>query len=59
MLADEAQQDLDKAMPAMEAAAQALKALNKSDINELRVFQKPPAMVKWVMEPVCILLGAK
>lgn len=46
-------------MPAMEAAQNALKALNKADINELKAFQKPPALVRFVMEPVCILLGAK
>lgn len=46
-------------MPAMEAAQNALKALNKADINELKAFQKPPPLVRFVMEPVCILLGAK
>lgn len=46
-------------MPAMEAAQNALKALNKADINELKAFQKPPALVRFVMEPVCILLGGK
>lgn len=58
-LADDAARDLELAMPAMKAAQDALKSLNKADINELRVFQKPPAMVKFVMEPVCLLLGAK
>ncbi|RVE44268.1 hypothetical protein evm_011063 [Chilo suppressalis] len=58
-IADEAKADLAMAMPAMEAAQNALKALNKADINELKAFQKPPALVRFVMEPVCILLGAK
>lgn len=58
-IADEAKEDLKMAMPAMEAAQNALKALNKADINELKAFQKPPALVRFVMEPVCILLGAK
>ncbi|XP_026758308.2 dynein axonemal heavy chain 6 [Galleria mellonella] len=58
-IADEAKADLALAMPAMEAAQNALKALNKADINELKAFQKPPALVRFVMEPVCILLGAK
>lgn len=58
-LADDAQRDLDVVMPAMEAATQALEALNKSDINEIRVFQKPPELVKYVMEAVLLLLGAK
>lgn len=58
-LADDAQRDLDVVMPAMDAATKALEALNKTDINEIRVFQKPPEMVKYVMESVCLLLGTK
>ncbi|XP_053624487.1 dynein axonemal heavy chain 6 isoform X1 [Plodia interpunctella] len=58
-IADEAKADLALAMPAMDAAQQALKALNKADINELKAFQKPPALVRFVMEPICILFGAK
>ncbi|XP_017780151.1 PREDICTED: dynein heavy chain 6, axonemal [Nicrophorus vespilloides] len=58
-LAADAQKDLDTAMPAMEAAVKALESLNKTDINEIRVFQKPPVLVKFVMEAVCLLLGAK
>lgn len=58
-LADEAQADLDLALPAMEAATKALESLNKADINELRVFNKPPNLVKFVMEAVCLLLGSK
>lgn len=58
-IADEAKADLALAMPAMECAQNALKALNKADINELKAFLKPPALVRFVMEPVCILLGAK
>ncbi|XP_068083916.1 dynein axonemal heavy chain 6 [Anabrus simplex] len=59
MLAEDAQRDLDAALPAMVAAMKALETLNKNDINELRVFQKPPHLVKFVMESVCLLLGAK
>ncbi|PZC80020.1 hypothetical protein B5X24_HaOG215489 [Helicoverpa armigera] len=58
-IADEAKADLALAMPAMDAAQAALKALNKADINELKAFQKPPALVRFVMEPICILFGAK
>ncbi|XP_060520964.1 dynein axonemal heavy chain 6 [Cylas formicarius] len=58
-LADDAQKDLDTALPALEAATKALEALNKNDINEVKVFQKPPKLVQFVMESVCILLGAK
>lgn len=59
VLADDAQRDLDTALPALEAATKALEALNKNDINEIKVFQKPPKLVQFVMESVCILLGAK
>ncbi|PNF42626.1 hypothetical protein B7P43_G01296, partial [Cryptotermes secundus] len=59
ILADDAQRDLDAAMPAMEAATKALDSLNKNDINELRAFSKPPHLVKFVMEAICLLLGQK
>ncbi|CAH1180440.1 unnamed protein product [Phaedon cochleariae] len=59
VLADDAQRDLDTALPALEAAKKALEALNKNDINELKVFQKPPKLVQFVMESICLLLGAK
>ncbi|GJQ70897.1 hypothetical protein Trydic_g814 [Trypoxylus dichotomus] len=58
-LADDAQRDLDTVLPVMDMATKALEALNKSDVNELRVFQKPPQLVKYVMEAVCVLLGVK
>jgi dynein heavy chain len=58
-LADDAQRDLNAAMPAMEAAIKALGCLNKNDITELREFNKPPHLVKFVMEAVCLLLGQK
>jgi dynein heavy chain len=58
-IADDAQRDLDEALPALEAANEALNGLDKSDISELRVFTTPPEMVQTVMEAVCILMGAK
>jgi len=58
-IAEDAQKDLALAMPAMIAAKAALEALNKKDINELRVFNKPPKLVHTVMEAVCLLLGKK
>ncbi|XP_021708238.1 dynein heavy chain 6, axonemal [Aedes aegypti] len=58
-IADEAAKDLEIVMPTLQAAQDALKALNKNDINELRVFQKPPKLVQFVMEAVLILLGSK
>ncbi|OXA50744.1 Dynein heavy chain 6, axonemal [Folsomia candida] len=58
-IAEDAQKDLALALPALEAAVKSLDQLNKEDINELRQFQKPPELVRTVMESVCILFGAK
>nr|XP_014351765.1 PREDICTED: dynein heavy chain 6, axonemal-like [Latimeria chalumnae] len=58
-IADDAQRDLDEALPALEAANKALDSLDKADISEVRVFTKPPDLVMTVMEAICILLNAK
>ncbi|XP_051939159.1 dynein axonemal heavy chain 6 isoform X1 [Hippocampus zosterae] len=58
-IADDTQRDLNEALPALEGANQALNALDKADISELKVFTKPPDMVMTVMEAVCILLNCK
>ncbi|KAK9408021.1 dynein heavy chain 6 axonemal [Crotalus adamanteus] len=58
-IADDAQRDLDEALPALEAANKALDSLDKADISEIRVFTKPPDLVMTVMEAICILLNAK
>ncbi|XP_053596859.1 dynein axonemal heavy chain 6 [Microplitis demolitor] len=55
----EARKDLEAAIPALEEAQKALQSLNKSDINEIKVFNKPPHLVRYVMEAVCLLLGEK
>jgi dynein heavy chain, axonemal len=39
VIADAAQADLDKAMPALEAAQQALETLNKNDITEIKAYK--------------------
>ena len=58
-IANDAQRDLDEAMPALEGAIKALDSLDKNDIAEIRVFTNPPQMVQTVMESVCLLLGQK
>ena len=58
-VADDAQRDLDVALPALEKAEKALEKLDKKDINEVKAFPKPPAAVMTVMEAVCLLLGEK
>lgn len=56
---DDAQKDLDEALPALEGATKALNALNKGDITEIKGFKSPPPLVGMTMEVVCILLQQK
>jgi len=56
---DEAQTDLDEAMPALHASMEALGALNKGDITEIKSFVKPPALVQKTMQAVNTLLQEK
>lgn len=58
-IADDAQRDLDEALPALEGANQALNSLDKADISEIKVFTKPPDLVMTVMQAVGILLNTK
>ncbi|KAL1511811.1 hypothetical protein AB1Y20_005097 [Prymnesium parvum] len=55
-LNDEAQADLESAMPAYNDAVAALSALSKQDLNEVKGYISPPALVRKVMEAVCFLL---
>jgi dynein heavy chain len=59
LVQEDAQKDLDKAMPALNAAVSALKSLEKKDITEMKSFTNPPAAVRTVMEAVCVLLSRK
>ena len=58
-VADEAQTELDKAIPVLKEAEEALKTINKQDLAEIRTFVNPPDAVRLVLEAVCILLGEK
>ena len=58
-IAEEAQRDLEGALPQLEAAITALDSLDKSDISEIRVYTKPPTMVMTVLSAVCVLLQQK
>ncbi|XP_017121821.1 dynein heavy chain 6, axonemal [Drosophila elegans] len=58
-ISEDASKDLEIAMPALREAEDALKGLTKADINELKSFTTPPALVQFCMEAVCILLGVK
>ncbi|KAG1679671.1 hypothetical protein FOA52_006190 [Chlamydomonas sp. UWO 241] len=57
VVADDAKADLEEAMPALNSAMDSLKALNKSDIVEIKSFAKPPPLVQMTMEAVCVLKG--
>lgn len=59
VVADDAQRDLDRALPAMESAVKALKSLTKADITEVKSFANPPKAVQVVMDAVCVMLGEK
>ena len=54
-IADDAQRDLEEALPALDAALAALKSLNRTDITEVKAMTRPPDGVRIVMETVCIM----
>ncbi|KAF5403840.1 Dynein heavy chain axonemal [Paragonimus heterotremus] len=56
---DDAQRDLDEAMPALFESLEALKSLNKNDITEVRAMMRPPEGVRLVMETMCIMKDVK
>lgn len=58
-LADDAQRELDAALPALDAALASLKNLSKNDVVEVRSLQNPPVGVKKVMEAACIMFDEK
>jgi dynein heavy chain len=58
-IADDAQRDLDEALPALDAALASLKSLNKNDVVEVRALQRPPNGVRLVIEAVCIMKEIK
>lgn len=57
MLQQEAQKNLDQALPALEEAIKALNSLKRDDISEVKSFQNPPQAVQTVMNAVCLLLS--
>lgn len=58
-IADDANCDLEVATPALKMAQEALKAINKNDLNELKAMTAPPPLVMFVLEAVCVLVGIK
>ncbi|CAL4143927.1 unnamed protein product, partial [Meganyctiphanes norvegica] len=51
--------EVGEALPAIEAGEKQIKVLDKKDLVEVRVMNKPPDLVLAVMEPICLLLGVK
>ena len=58
-LAEAAKADLAEAVPALNAALDALKTLNKGDITEIKSYTTPPKLVMTTMEAVQILRKQK
>ncbi|XP_018599950.2 dynein heavy chain 2, axonemal [Scleropages formosus] len=56
-MAENAQRDLNEALPALEEAMKALESLNKKDMTEIKSYGRPPALVETVMQAVMILRG--
>jgi dynein heavy chain len=56
---DDCENDLAEAIPALEAALQALDTLKPSDITLVKSMKNPPAAVKMVLEAICVMRGVK
>eukprot|EP00198_Chlamydomonas_reinhardtii_P010624 XP_001699961.1 dynein heavy chain 4 [Chlamydomonas reinhardtii] len=56
---EECEMILSEALPALEAATQALDTIKSADIKLVQTFKSPPAAVKIVMEAVCVCLDVK
>merc|ERR1719171_2961660 len=59
VIKDDAQKDLDEALPALDLAVQCLKKLKKEHINEVKQLGNPPAGVRLCMEAVCVMFEVK
>ena len=49
--------DMSAAVPSMNATIEALGAIGRAELQELKSLAKPPALVKLTLEAVCILFG--
>lgn len=56
---DDCESDLAEAIPALEAALDALNTLKPSDIVVVKSMKSPPSAVKLVLEAVCVIKGIK
>ena len=58
-IADDAQRDLDEAIPALAEAVQCLKDLKRNDIDEVKSLGRPPAGVVKTLTACCIMFEIK
>ncbi len=58
-ITDQARAELDKALPELQQAEQALRNLKKEDFEQMRAYNNPPKIVAKVMDAVSVLLGEK
>lgn len=58
-IADDAQRDLDEALPALAEAVQCLKDLKKADIDEVKSLGRPPVNVVKTLTACCIMFDIK
>ncbi|XP_050716714.1 dynein axonemal heavy chain 3-like isoform X3 [Eriocheir sinensis] len=56
---DDCEKELAKAVPALNAATDALNTLKQDDIRVVKAMKNPPSGVKLVMEAVCVMLDLK
>ncbi|CAG7816608.1 unnamed protein product [Allacma fusca] len=56
---DDCENDLAEAIPALDAALQALDTLKPADITLVKSMKNPPAAVKMVLEAICVMKGVK
>jgi len=56
---DDAQRDLDEALPALDQAVECLKKLKKEHIQEVKALPNPPSGVRLACEGVCIMFQLK
>ena len=56
---DDCQTRLNKALPELHAAIEALKTINTQDFITMRSYNRPHELIQLTLETVCILLGVK
>ena len=51
--------DLDKAIPILNKAKDAVGSIDKKGLQEMKVYTTPPGVVELVLKAVCLILGEK